>query len=258
MTKEAWYREGYQDFCSMQSCPGIGCKVSPSSDGWGCPSGTPQLVASPSIVQWYLEVKPLVLRTQIRLPPFYIMVTIHRHSDPGWPVLKAFAPFFLNFFTRWNPSLPIGLAQVTTSSKRWDPLGTLPPCPQGSALTFVLFQWSRAVVWSHCRHVWQLPPSDWARWRTRSQGAKDMRTRFWVTGTSGLRAQQILNPILLVYPPGGSLKQQPFTWGHVWDRASFVAQLVKNLPAIQETWIRSLGWEDSLEKGKATHSSILA
>ena len=37
-----------------------------------------------------------------------------------------------------------------------------------------------------------------------------------------------------------------------------MAQLVKNPPAIQETWIRSLGWEDSLEKGKVTHSSILA
>ena len=38
---------------------------------------------------------------------------------------------------------------------------------------------------------------------------------------------------------------------------SLVAQLVKNLPAVQETWIQSLGWEDPLEKGKATHSSIL-
>ena len=40
--------------------------------------------------------------------------------------------------------------------------------------------------------------------------------------------------------------------------ASLVAQLVKNLPAMWETWIRSLGWEDPLEKGIATHSSILA
>ena len=40
--------------------------------------------------------------------------------------------------------------------------------------------------------------------------------------------------------------------------ASLVAQPVKNLPAMQETWVRSLGWEDSLEKGKAIHSSILA
>ena len=39
--------------------------------------------------------------------------------------------------------------------------------------------------------------------------------------------------------------------------ASLVTQLVKNLPAMQETWVRSLGWEDPLEKGEATHSSIL-
>ena len=37
-----------------------------------------------------------------------------------------------------------------------------------------------------------------------------------------------------------------------------VAQSVKNLPAVQETWVRSLGWEDALEKEMATHSSILA
>ena len=41
-------------------------------------------------------------------------------------------------------------------------------------------------------------------------------------------------------------------------QASLVAQLVKNLPAMQETWVQSLGWEDPLEKGKPTHSSILA
>ena len=40
--------------------------------------------------------------------------------------------------------------------------------------------------------------------------------------------------------------------------ASLVAQLVKNPPAMRETWVQSLGWEDPLEKGKATHSSILA
>ena len=40
--------------------------------------------------------------------------------------------------------------------------------------------------------------------------------------------------------------------------ASLVAQMVKNLPAMWETWVRSLGWEDLLEKGMATHSSVLA
>ena len=38
---------------------------------------------------------------------------------------------------------------------------------------------------------------------------------------------------------------------------SLVAPMVKNLPAMQETWVRSLGWEDPLEEGMATHSSIL-
>ena len=42
------------------------------------------------------------------------------------------------------------------------------------------------------------------------------------------------------------------------QRASLVAQLVKNSPAMWETWVQSLGWEDPLEKGMATHSSILA
>ena len=43
-----------------------------------------------------------------------------------------------------------------------------------------------------------------------------------------------------------------------WDWASQVAQLVKNPPAMQETLVQSLSWEDPLEEGMATHSSILA
>ena len=46
-----------------------------------------------------------------------------------------------------------------------------------------------------------------------------------------------------------------YTLQYSW--ASLVAQTVKNLPAMQETWIWSLGWEDPLEEGMATHSSIL-
>ena len=44
----------------------------------------------------------------------------------------------------------------------------------------------------------------------------------------------------------------------VGEKASLVAQMVKNLPAIQETWVQSLGWEDPVEKEMATYSSILA
>ena len=43
-----------------------------------------------------------------------------------------------------------------------------------------------------------------------------------------------------------------------YKSVTLVAQLVKNLPAVRETWVRSLGWENPLEKGMSTHSSILA
>ena len=55
----------------------------------------------------------------------------------------------------------------------------------------------------------------------------------------------------LVPSPENSTKHERGLW------ASLVVQLVKNLPAVQETWFRSLGWEYPLKKGKATHSSIL-
>ena len=56
---------------------------------------------------------------------------------------------------------------------------------------------------------------------------------------------------------------KPDTFGvlyrHIyWNRAFLVAQTVKNPPAVLETWVQSLGWEDPLEKGMATHSSVLA
>ena len=56
-------------------------------------------------------------------------------------------------------------------------------------------------------------------------------------------------------PPGGYKLLLLLSWHF---KASLIAQLVKNPPAMQETWVRSLGWEDPLEKGKATHSSVLA
>ena len=51
----------------------------------------------------------------------------------------------------------------------------------------------------------------------------------------------------------------PDTWNNREATSGFpVAQLVKNPPAMQETWVQSLDWEDPLEKETATHSSILA
>ena len=58
----------------------------------------------------------------------------------------------------------------------------------------------------------------------------------------------------------GSRKSAKEAIGHPlqYSWPSLVTQLVKNPPAMLETWVRSLGWEDPLERGKATHSSILA
>ena len=57
---------------------------------------------------------------------------------------------------------------------------------------------------------------------------------------------------------GRGLGAAPFLVVLVGFRASLVVQMVKNLPAMGETWVRSLGRGDALEKGMATHSSILA
>ena len=59
-------------------------------------------------------------------------------------------------------------------------------------------------------------------------------------------------------PGSGRSAAEGISYPLQYSWASLVAQLVKNLPVMPETWVRSLGWEDPLEKGKATHSSILA
>ena len=59
-------------------------------------------------------------------------------------------------------------------------------------------------------------------------------------------------------PGSGRSAREGIGYPLQYSWASLVAQLVKNLPAVQETWVHSLGWEDPLEKGKATHSGILA
>ena len=59
-------------------------------------------------------------------------------------------------------------------------------------------------------------------------------------------------------PGSGSSTGEGIGYPLQYSWASLVVQLVKNPPAMWETWVLSLGWEDPLEKGKATHSSILA
>ena len=59
-------------------------------------------------------------------------------------------------------------------------------------------------------------------------------------------------------PGSGRSAREGIGYPLQYSWASLVAQMVKNLPAMQETWVQSLGWEDPLEKGKATHFSNLA
>ena len=59
-------------------------------------------------------------------------------------------------------------------------------------------------------------------------------------------------------PGSGRFAREEIGYPLQYSWASLEAQLVKNLPAMWGTWVRPLGWEDPLEKGKATHSSILA
>ena len=59
-------------------------------------------------------------------------------------------------------------------------------------------------------------------------------------------------------PGSGRSPEEGIGYPLQYSWASLVAQTVKNLPAVQKTWVRSLGWEDPQEKGRATHSSILA
>ena len=59
-------------------------------------------------------------------------------------------------------------------------------------------------------------------------------------------------------PGSGRSSREGIGYPLQYSWASLVAQLVKNPPAVQETWVQSLGREDPLEKGKAAHPSILA
>ena len=90
--------------------------------------------------------------------------------------------------------------------------------------------------------VWGVPPGRWLA----QDGESECKTRLWVLSWSsgGLSLSIKTFKLCLGFVPS------------LW--AALVAQLVNNPPALREAWVRSLGWEDPLEKGKAAHSSVLA
>ena len=111
---------------------------------------------------------------------------------------------------------------------------------------------------------------DWSKQRLaghpawRSQVKTNLGGWSWESDESGFPVSSVGkesacnagNPGLI--PGSGRSTGEGIGYPLQYSWASPVAQLVKNPPAVWETWVQSLGWEDPLEKGKATHSSILA
>ena len=82
---------------------------------------------------------------------------------------------------------------------------------------------------------------------------------FWGFPDSSVGRESICNAGDPVWIPGsGRFAGEGIGYPLQDSWASLVTQLVKNPPAIRETWVRFLGWEDALKKKKATHSSVLA
>ena len=149
----------------------------------------------------------------------------------------------LGFLLRFKLSSLLG-EQVSLSTPWPNPSNYVTRVTHGQA--------DLGCLWSHGRS--QFSHTGKVAWARPSRGSPDMRSpqtslRAWGTvqrdqrtkyGSKSPEMRKSFHPVL------NSL------------RASLVAQLVNNLPARQETPGRFLGWEDLLEKGKATHSSILA
>ena len=96
----------------------------------------------------------------------------------------------------------------------------------------------------------------------RAVSARELCTSPWMNFTSKIGKNPTRIPeMILTYITFENTSKQNYLFlgiptSIIW--ASLVAQLVKNPPAMQETWVQSLGWEDPLEEGMATHSSIFA
>ena len=121
------------------------------------------------------------------------------------------------------------------------------------------------VVVSWLSHVWLFcNPMGCSPLGSPVHGISQARILEWVAISFSRGSSRPRDRIRISCLAGGfftteSFGKPKFNFTCLWNpRAFSVAQLVKNLPAMQETWVRFLGSEDSLEKGTATHSNILA
>ena len=86
----------------------------------------------------------------------------------------------------------------------------------------------------------------------------DQSKQVWYTQLSPWLLTAFLSYLILLDADSHSFLHLKLSRFYLMARASLVAQSVKNMPTVQDTWFRSLGWEEPLEKEMATHSSILA
>ena len=94
------------------------------------------------------------------------------------------------------------------------------------------------LLFKHFLHQWIFPTQFWKLHFLSSLNCKQILYH-WAIGKASLTVLKIVNH-------------------YAEHQASLVAQTLKNLPAMWETWVRSLSWEDTLERGMSTHLSILA
>ena len=109
-------------------------------------------------------------------------------------------------------------------------------------------------------HGWQPARLLWSPWDSPGQNT-GAGCHFYLQGIFWTQGPNLCFLCLLHWqadPSPLSHQGSPVCLSVIFIWASLVAQLVKELPAIWETWVRSLGWEDPLEKRKTTRSSILA
>ena len=189
------------------------------------------------------------------------------------PACVSFSPAFLMMYSAyklnkqgdniqpWRTPFPIWNQSVVQC-----PVLTVASWP---AYTFLKRQirWSGIPISFRIFHSFPLFATPWTAAHQPSLSITNSRSLLKLLSIESMILSKhfiLCHPLLLhfqSFPASGSFPMsRSFTSDHhtIKNKASLVAQLVKNPPAMQETWVQSLGWEDPLEKGKATHSSTLA
>ena len=169
---------------------------------------------------------------------------------PGEPKWKAFATFpslYSSYLILLPPNNPLFIKPSTKHSGLTISSGLPLPLKAPVKVIFVIFFFSLIFL--------LLIKSNSPAGESRREGEKDFFFLHYMYIRASLVAQLVKNPSLI--PGSGRSAGEGIGYPLQYFWASLVVQMVKNPPAIQKTWVLFLGWEDSLERGTATHSSIL-